>query len=193
MDPDQPNFVRKEFFLKHDFTCGCKLCRIENQEGELIIEKRDTILTTFKDHVNSITSLQKIPPNPQLLVSILEELKCLRPSEVVNPFILQPLMQLGLAHYERGEFLKAIPIFEQAIQLCRVLPQFSSVATTLSIAVLKCYISDKSDDADDVVVQRWISNLKQWMVLQYGCDTEWFRILEIIMPSFASQIQQYLV
>ncbi|OXA40435.1 uncharacterized protein LOC110860680 [Folsomia candida] len=199
IDPDQPYAVRNELLLKHDFICTCKLCNLERDEGESIRRQRDTILAKFKNHVDSISS--NFLPDVQLLSSILEELKFLRrdlPLEE-NPFVLQPMMQLGLALFERNKYNEAIPLFEDAIKLCRRLIQFSSVATTLSIAVLKCYLNLTPENTStnyEVTIKNWIYAMRDCIIIQYGSrqgdDDEWRGILELRMPGLLSQIEPYL-
>lgn len=162
-------------------------------EGPEITGRRDHILTSFQDLVNSSTT----SAYPDQISSILTELRSLRSPHIENPFLLQPLMQLGLALYEREQFSEALTCFGDAIQVCKQFPQFSSAGSSLSCAILRCYFKLDAKTGNNqfaMEIQSWIQNLKGWMTIQYGSesDKDWRELLSLTNPSFSVQLEKYL-
>ena len=173
VDPNQSFAVRRKFYLKHEFQCSCKLCKVEKSEGQNIRRRRDILLEDFKD---------ESPQDSEIIQSYIDDLEDLRPTNPeLNIFLVQPLVQLGLCFYEKANYAEAAVAFERVCNLCNLSAQFALLRVSCAFTIATCFLRlGNSKEA-----QRWFDESKSAVVVQYGT----LSVAEIIRPSFVTEMK----
>jgi tetratricopeptide (TPR) repeat protein len=188
IDPHKPYSVRKDFFLKHDFVCLCQLCKLEAKEDRNIRNLKENLLADFNDKDFNQNDVQKI----RSFIDQMEQLTCSsggtsgsgsKEDNLRRTCYLQPLMHLGLVHYERREFEEACHVFNKAFDICRTFAPLNPASIFLATAMARSYLKLKRHE----MVTEWILEIMKSISWQYGVDQS-YEILGFLQPDFVKEM-----
>jgi hypothetical protein len=174
VDPNQRYALRRKFYLKHEFQCFCKLCKLEKEEGQAIRRRRDILLEDFKDEA---------PEDPEVIQEYVINLEGLRPENPeLNIFLIQPLVQLGLCWYERAKYAEAAEALQRVYAFCKTSAQFVILEVSCAFTIATCFLRlGKKTEAQD-----WVNRSKSSVLVQYGSAS----VAEVLRPSFILEVER---